>query len=134
MCSPARSRCGWSGRSGSLPRDCVFVPPGVVHGAFNAGQDGARGLPILGPSVGGMGIEIVDGSGKAPWRNKRMVPFATPRINRRQRACFRFYKRSSRKQASCTRNVFKGHQAEVNQVSALAANADVPEERGNYRA
>jgi mannose-6-phosphate isomerase-like protein (cupin superfamily) len=53
------------------PRDCVFVPPGVVHGAFNAGQDEARVLPILGPSVGGMGIEIVDGSGEAPWNTLR---------------------------------------------------------------
>jgi hypothetical protein len=34
------------------PRDCVFVPPGVVHGAFNAGQDEARVLPIsLSPSA-----------------------------------------------------------------------------------
>jgi hypothetical protein len=49
----------------------VFVPPGVVHGAFNAGQDEARVLPILGPSVGGMGIEIVDGSGEAPWNRLR---------------------------------------------------------------
>jgi hypothetical protein len=112
-----RVRASW-GRAGRLQR----------------GPGRGQGSADLGPSVGGMGIEIVDGSGKAPWRNKRMVPFATPRINRRQRACFRFYKRSSRKQASCTRNVFKGHQAEVNQVSALAANADVPEEQGNYRA
>jgi hypothetical protein len=35
------------------------------------GPGEARVLPILGPSVGGMGIEIVDGSGKAPWNRLR---------------------------------------------------------------
>ncbi|MXQ10463.1 hypothetical protein GR328_03110 [Microvirga makkahensis] len=29
----------------------VFVPPRVVHGAFNTGKDEARVLPILGPSA-----------------------------------------------------------------------------------
>jgi hypothetical protein len=42
-----------------------------VHGAFKASQDEARGLPILGPSVGDMGIEIVDRSGEAPWNTLR---------------------------------------------------------------
>jgi hypothetical protein len=28
----------------------VSVPPGVVHGAFNAGAQEARVLPILGPA------------------------------------------------------------------------------------
>jgi quercetin dioxygenase-like cupin family protein len=53
------------------PGDSVFVPPGVIHGAFNAGSDEARVLPILGPSVGDMGIEIVDVSGEAPWNTLR---------------------------------------------------------------
>ncbi len=53
------------------PGDSVFVPLGVVHGAFNVGQDEARVLPILGPSVGDMGIEIVDVSGEAPWKTLR---------------------------------------------------------------
>jgi hypothetical protein len=35
------------------------------------GPGEARVLPILGPSVGGMGIEIVDGSGEAPWNRLR---------------------------------------------------------------
>jgi quercetin dioxygenase-like cupin family protein len=51
--------------------DSVFVPPGVVHGAFNAGAEEARVLPILGPSVGDMGIEIVDMSGEEPWNTLR---------------------------------------------------------------
>ena len=51
--------------------DSVFLPPGVIHGAFNAGADEAKVLPILGPSVGGMGIEIVDVSGEAPWNTLR---------------------------------------------------------------
>ena len=53
------------------PGDGVFVPPGIVHGAFNAGTNEAKVLPILGPSVGEIGIEIVDVSGEAPWNTLR---------------------------------------------------------------
>jgi quercetin dioxygenase-like cupin family protein len=53
------------------PGDGVFVPPGIIYGAFNAGSHEARVLPILGPSISDMGIEIVDVSGEAPWNTLR---------------------------------------------------------------
>ena len=34
------------------PGDAAFVPPGVVHATFNAGEAEARMLAILGPCVG----------------------------------------------------------------------------------
>ena len=71
MCSPARSRCGWSKRRGSLaPGLRVRASWGRAR-RLQRGPGEASVLPILGPSVGGMGIEIVDGSGKAPWNRLR---------------------------------------------------------------
>jgi hypothetical protein len=35
------------------------------------GPGRGQGSTDLGPSVGGMGIEIVDGSGEAPWNTLR---------------------------------------------------------------
>jgi hypothetical protein len=55
------------------PRDCVFMPPRVVHATFNIGTDDARVVAILGPCVGDMGVEQVDVSGEAPWNGLRAI-------------------------------------------------------------
>jgi quercetin dioxygenase-like cupin family protein len=63
----------WIGQDKKVLRagDFAFIPAGVVHASFNAGTGLARLLAILGPSVAGMGIEQVDVSGDAPWRDLR---------------------------------------------------------------
>ena len=50
--------------------DLVFVPPGVVHAAFNVGDTEAKALAIFGPCVGD-GIETVDVFNDAPWNSLR---------------------------------------------------------------
>jgi quercetin dioxygenase-like cupin family protein len=50
--------------------DAVFLPPGIVHASFNAGDDDVRMIAILGPSVGD-GFEIVDVSSEPPWSGLR---------------------------------------------------------------
>jgi quercetin dioxygenase-like cupin family protein len=52
------------------PGDAAFVPPGVVHGTFHAGEADARMLAISGPDVGD-GFEMVGMSGEAPWSGLR---------------------------------------------------------------
>jgi quercetin dioxygenase-like cupin family protein len=53
------------------PGDSVFMPAGVVHATFNAGDEDATVLAILGPCVGEMGAENIDVSGEAPWNELR---------------------------------------------------------------
>jgi quercetin dioxygenase-like cupin family protein len=50
--------------------DSVFVPPGVVHAAFNIGDCDATALAIFGPCVDN-GIETVDVFNDAPWNSLR---------------------------------------------------------------
>ncbi len=71
MCSLARLRCGWSGRSGSLAPGLRVRASWSRARRLQRGPGEARVLPILRPSVGGMGIEIVAGSGEAPWNRLR---------------------------------------------------------------
>ncbi|WP_262270021.1 cupin domain-containing protein [Microvirga yunnanensis] len=53
------------------PGDSVFMPPKVVHATFNVEAEDARGVAILRPCVGDMGVEQVDLSGEAPWNGLR---------------------------------------------------------------
>jgi quercetin dioxygenase-like cupin family protein len=53
------------------PGDSAFVPKGVVHASFNAGDTDARIAAILGPCVGEIGYELVDVAGEAPWNTLR---------------------------------------------------------------
>jgi quercetin dioxygenase-like cupin family protein len=52
--------------------DSVFVPPGIVHAAFNVGESEAKALAIFGPCVGD-GIETVDVFNEAPWDSLRPI-------------------------------------------------------------
>lgn len=51
--------------------DAVFVPPGVVHASFHAGEGDATMVAIFGPSIGDEGYETVDMAGEIPWRDLR---------------------------------------------------------------
>ncbi len=53
------------------PGDSAFVPADMVHASFNAGDDDARIIAILGPCVGDNGYELVDVTGEAPWTTLR---------------------------------------------------------------
>jgi quercetin dioxygenase-like cupin family protein len=53
------------------PGDSAFVPKGVVHASFNAGEGDARIAAILGPCVGEIGYELVDVAAEAPWNTLR---------------------------------------------------------------
>ena len=50
--------------------DSAFIPPGVVHASFNAGDTDARVMAIFSPCVGD-GFEMVDMAGKSPWNSLR---------------------------------------------------------------
>ncbi len=50
--------------------DSAFIPPGVVHASFNAGDTMARVMAIFGPCVGD-GFEMIDMAGDAPWKSLR---------------------------------------------------------------
>lgn len=56
--------------------DSAFMPAGIVHACFNAGDGEARLLAILGPSAGDSGLDMVDMSGEAPWSEVRAQPVA----------------------------------------------------------
>ena len=51
--------------------DSAFVPAGMVHASFNAGDTDARILAILGPCVGEGGYELVDVANQEPWNKLR---------------------------------------------------------------
>jgi quercetin dioxygenase-like cupin family protein len=53
------------------PGDSAFIPAGVVHATFNDGDQPAKIVAILGPSVGPTGYEVVEVADKAPWRTLR---------------------------------------------------------------
>lgn len=48
------------------PGDSAFVPAGVVHASYGAGDGPSRLLAIFGPGVGGAGLVSVDKSQKRP--------------------------------------------------------------------
>jgi quercetin dioxygenase-like cupin family protein len=50
--------------------DSAFVPPGVVHASFNAGDADARVMVIFSPCLGD-GFEMVDMAGESPWNSLR---------------------------------------------------------------
>ncbi len=52
------------------PGDSAFIPPGVVHATFNAGDNKAKVLAIFGPCLGD-GFEMIDMSDEAPWKTLR---------------------------------------------------------------
>jgi quercetin dioxygenase-like cupin family protein len=51
--------------------DSAFVPAGMVHASFNAGDSDAKIVAILGPCVGDGGYELVDVAAEAPWKGMR---------------------------------------------------------------
>jgi quercetin dioxygenase-like cupin family protein len=53
------------------PGDCAYIPADVVHASFNTGTADAKVVAILGPCVGGIGYELVDVAGDAPWKDLR---------------------------------------------------------------
>jgi quercetin dioxygenase-like cupin family protein len=53
------------------PGDAAFIPPGIVHASFNAGDQPAKILAILGPCIGSVGYEVVDVANDAPWKTLR---------------------------------------------------------------
>ena len=53
------------------PGDSAFVPKGVVHASFNAGDGEARIAAILGPCVGDVGYVSVEVAAEAPWNTLR---------------------------------------------------------------
>ena len=53
------------------PGDSAFIPADVVHASFNAGEQPAKIVAILGPCVGPAGYEVVDVAGDAPWNTLR---------------------------------------------------------------
>lgn len=53
------------------PGDAAFIPGGVVHASFNAGDDDVRLLAIFSPCVG-EGFETIEVSGDTPWKDLRI--------------------------------------------------------------
>lgn len=53
------------------PGDSAFIPADVVHASFNAGNESARLLAILGPAIGDKGYELVEVFDQAPWNDLR---------------------------------------------------------------
>lgn len=51
--------------------DSAFIPAGVVHASFNAGEGEARVVAILGPCVGEVGYEVEEVADQAPWKDLR---------------------------------------------------------------
>ena len=53
------------------PGDSAFVPKGIVHASFNAGETDAHIAAILGPCVGEVGYVSVEVGAEAPWNTLR---------------------------------------------------------------
>jgi quercetin dioxygenase-like cupin family protein len=53
------------------PGDSAFIPADVVHASFNAGDQPAKIVAILGPCVGPAGYELVDVANDTPWNTLR---------------------------------------------------------------
>lgn len=53
------------------PGDSAFIPADVVHASFNAGDQPAKIVAILGPCVGPVGYEVVDVANETPWKTLR---------------------------------------------------------------
>ena len=53
------------------PGDAAFIPADVVHASYNAGDQPAKIVAILGPCVGPIGYEVVDVANDAPWKTMR---------------------------------------------------------------
>lgn len=53
------------------PGDSAFIPPDTVHASFNIGNGEANIIAIFGPSVGENGLEMIDVSAEAPWKDLR---------------------------------------------------------------
>jgi len=53
------------------PGDAVFIPKGVVHGSFNAGDEDLRMIVVFSPSVGAGGFVSIEMAGEAPWAELR---------------------------------------------------------------
>ena len=53
------------------PGDSAFIPAGVVHASFNAGDSEAKVAAILGPCKGDIGYEVVEMGAEAPWNTLR---------------------------------------------------------------
>ena len=51
--------------------DSVFIPAGMVHASFNAGEGEAKLVAILSPCVGETGYVVEEMGGDAPWNTLR---------------------------------------------------------------
>jgi quercetin dioxygenase-like cupin family protein len=51
--------------------DSVYLDKDVVHASFNVGDETARLLVVLAPSVGDEGYQLVDVASEAPWASLR---------------------------------------------------------------
>ena len=80
--TPTRRRCcsivageveQWIGEEKRIlyAGDSAFVPKGVVHASFNAGEGEALIAAILGPCVGEVGYVSVEMGAEAPWNTLR---------------------------------------------------------------
>jgi quercetin dioxygenase-like cupin family protein len=49
------------------PGDAVYIPQGVVHGSFNAGDEDLRLIVIFSPSIGESGFVSIEMANEAPW-------------------------------------------------------------------
>ncbi|MGY8676632.1 cupin domain-containing protein [Bradyrhizobium sp. UFLA05-153] len=50
------------------PGDSAFIPADVVHASFNASDQPAKIIAILGPCIGPNGYEVVDVANDAQWK------------------------------------------------------------------
>ena len=63
----------WVGRDSTTLRagDGVFIAADVVHASFNTGDQTAKLIAILGPSVGAEGYQLVEVYTQEPWASLR---------------------------------------------------------------
>ena len=63
----------WADREKRIlgPGDSAFIPPGVVHASFNAADQPAKIVAILGPCLGPTGYEVVNVANETPWKTLR---------------------------------------------------------------
>jgi len=63
----------WLGKRRRVLRagESVFIPKNTVHASFNASKRSALLLAALGPCAGKEGYELIDVSGRAPWKSLR---------------------------------------------------------------
>ena len=54
-----------------IPGDAAFIPKGVVHASFDAGDVDLRMIVVFSPSIGEAGFTAIEMAGEAPWTDLR---------------------------------------------------------------